>query len=114
MDESDLINAAKVLGYTFKEFAANPDKYKKKKDQVFAAIDEGRSGLPNVKRHAYKVQTPSGMIYECGKSIEKVQYIAEQEGLRVDQLDFKPELRKDVGGDFYLEILFIVKANGRP
>lgn len=108
-DLADVSKNPKKYGLpTFEEFAKNPDKYRLKKEYALDAIDKGTSLFRNVSHHVYKIKTKSGMIYDCGESLEKAQYIAKQEGFDLTELKCCPEFREGFSTRIYLEVTFEV------
>lgn len=93
---------------TFEQFAKNPNKYRLGESSMVDAIDKGTSLFSNVSHHVYKIKTKSGMLYDCGQSLEKVEMIAKQEGYRLTQLKPKPEMREGFSTRMYVEVTFEV------
>ncbi len=93
---------------TFEEFAKNPDKWRYGSNQIVNAIDRGTSLFSNVSHHTYKIKTKSGMIYDCGQSLEKAEYVARQEGYGLADLKCRPEMREGFSTKMYVEVLFEV------
>lgn len=90
---------------TFEEYKKNPAKWRARTDNAFAQIADNKQNLRNVREYRYKIQLPSGTVYNC-QSLEKVEAIAIQEGFRVEQLKVKPEVRQTATTGYYIEVTF--------
>lgn len=78
---------------SFQEFCKNPDKYRKKKDEAFNAVDQAGSTIkPLITKQTYEI-----FGYKCD-NLEKVEKIASDHGYSIDQLAFRPYLKPVPGG----------------
>lgn len=78
---------------TFKQFCANPDKWRRPADEILRSVDLGSTTLKSLRKHAYYFEA-----YPC-KSLEEVERIAAAEGVLAEQLQLKVGL--ETLGDGY-------------
>lgn len=107
-DPNDMMINPKKFGLpTFEEFKKNPSKYKLSDTHWLDVADKGQTLLKNVREHHYKIKSRTGIIYSCGSSIDKLAYIAGQEGYSLKQLKIiSAELREDFSTHIILETTY--------
>lgn len=90
---------------TFEEFSKNHEKYMGRDDDAFGQVDQGSKQLnKHVQRHVYEIEG-----YRC-KSLEEVERVAASQGIRVNELDYKPQLMPLGGGKCDILVKFVSKA----
>lgn len=100
----DLYQEALKSGFpTFEQFKKDPTCLRKIQDSLLQSMDRGQTLIDNVPTQKYFFKTRGGMKYECA-SLEKLQDIADQEGVPVGDLVIETsELRQEQGGKYSLE-----------
>lgn len=96
----------KTTGITFEMFKKNPSILRKSKEHMLEISDRGQSMFGNVKKQRYFLKLLDGRIYEA-KSLEKLQYIADCEGVDLNSCALRPELREDTSTSITLEITYL-------
>ena len=92
----------KAAGFpTFEEFCANPNKYRRNKEETFAAVDNGSKLI----RHLITSTTYEIMGYKCA-TLEEVERTAQSLGFPIDHLDAKPQAIPELGGKCRMHIVF--------
>jgi len=103
----DLLNNPARFGLpTFEEFCLNPDRYFAKETDILDCVDE--SGHILRKSNLIKGQVYELEGYRCD-SLEKVQDLATEMGIKLSELDMKPDLQKDLAGKYLIHIKFTRK-----
>jgi len=104
-DTSDLFENPHDFGMpTFEEFAANREKYMGRDDDRLTEVDRGSRSLQRVKRHIYEIEG-----YRC-KSIEEVERVALNMGIKLQELDYRPEVTQAGAGQFDVIVRFVSKS----
>lgn len=95
---------------TMEEIRSFVEALKPKRDTTFALIDQGSILLKDhVRKQKYYIEGPEGRYY-CGKSLEEVQRVAGNMGIRWEELEPFPEVIPDVAGKCDLEITMKLKT----
>lgn len=104
----DLYEDPKRFGMpTFEEFRKDPEKYKGRHDELLALADA--STTVKDLRDKLETQTYKCLGYDCGKSLEKVERIAKEEGYRIDQMDMVPRIYQESNGKIKIVTEFVLK-----
>lgn len=87
---------------TFAEFAANPEKFKGRKDEILECVQNGPDVLRNV---------TGKMYYYVGKhkveSLEKAEQVATDLGWDIATMEFKVNLEKGTAGKYETHVHFV-------
>lgn len=90
---------------TSEEFLKNPEKWLGRKDDRFAEADKGAKNLDRVtKRIIHEIEG-----YRC-KGLEEVQKIAENQGIPIEDLDYKPMVTQAGAGKYDIIVRWVSKA----
>jgi hypothetical protein len=90
---------------SFDDFCKNQDKYMGRDDDVFSETDRGCQQLGRVvKRHIYEIEG-----YRC-KTLEEVERIALDKGIKLRELDYRPQLQANTSGKLDNKVVFVSKA----
>lgn len=108
------MNPAAFGAPTFAEFAANPDKYRGRTDELFSEMDQGSLMLLDVKRQEYEVRFDGGLRTYEAKSLEMAERILKDEGYALNQIVYKPDLRKIDAGKCSILIVIEPKEGVKP
>jgi hypothetical protein len=103
--EIELTPELKKLGApTFEEFKRNREKYLGKDDDHFGRIDKGSVMLKRQEqRHIYEIEG-----HRC-KSLEEVERVANDFGVKIKELDYRPEIIPQSGHKCDILVKFIPK-----
>lgn len=89
---------------SFEEFCKNRDKYLGREDDRFAEADAGANNLKKyTQRHIYEIEG-----YRC-KTLEEVQRVANNQGIPIKSLDYRPEIIPLGGGKCDILVRFVPK-----
>ena len=89
---------------TFDEFCRNREKYMGRDDDRLREVDRGSQTMKRVKRHVYEIEG-----YRC-KSLEEVERVALNQGIKLRELDYRPEVTQAGAGQFDLIVRFVSKS----
>lgn len=90
----------------FEDFAKNPEKYLGRDDEKLGEVDRGSEMLNrHVKRHVYEFEG-----YRC-KSLEEVERVAGNQGLKLRELEYTSEVVPLSGGWCDIKVNFMSKSN---
>jgi hypothetical protein len=100
---------------SFQEFAANPEKYKGRADELFQCAEEGSSVLKNsIEKHCYYLETALGsnVFYRVDK-LETLERIVSDEGLDASRdLDMRVEMEQgSMNGKYINHVKFFRKPH---
>ena len=105
--DEDLSSNPEKYGFcSFADFRKNPDKWRPKKDQLLRSIDVGVRGetlSKNISGHRYFLEG-----YRCD-SLEKVEDLAKNMGIRTSDLTCHIVRQKDLAGKERLDIHLMSK-----
>ena len=102
----DILNNPHKYGVpTFEEFQKNPDAYRTSKTFQLDSASNGSILLNSlIKSQTYELDG-----YKC-KSLEEVEKVALNQGIRLDDLIMEPELEKDTAGKLICRVKFTTKT----
>lgn len=99
---SDIIRDPKYFGMpTFDEFAANPDKYRKRSDEMLTAMDNSSQTELRQQLKSDKYEFEGYTV----DSIEKLERILNDEGLTDDTVNWSPQVHWLADGSGKCEIV---------
>lgn len=109
----------KLKDVTFEEFAANPEvfgfpkfenwenertKFIGADDEILSSADHGSDNLRRVvHRHIYEIEG-----YRC-KNLEEVERVAQNQGINLKALDYRPQLVQAGAGKYDVIVKFVSK-----
>lgn len=99
---------------TFEEFKANPDKWRGKTDEIFDQIDAGSKKLMDLKRMEFVVEFDHGARSYKASSLEMAERILKDEGYKVSQCEYKPDLARSHDGRYYARVIIAPRADQKP
>jgi hypothetical protein len=102
---NDIYENPKSFGMpTFEEFKKNPERWTGRTDASLAEVSEG--GLEV--KSKYRKQTYEIEGYRC-KTLEEVERIALSQGIKLKELDYRPQMIPQGGGQWDILIKFVSK-----
>jgi hypothetical protein len=104
-DEVDLAKMAESVGFpTFDEYCKNPEKYLGRDDAALAEVENGSTQLNRtVQRHIYEIEG-----YKC-RNLEEVERIATSMGIKLKELDYRPQVQTNTSGGVDIKVTFVSK-----
>jgi hypothetical protein len=100
----DLKNDPKRFGLpTFEEFLRLRDRERLDAEQLYFKAFSDQPGTSNVGHLLTSIRYKC-FGYDCGKSLEQVQRVAENEGVHYSKLEFKPEMHQDSAGKYSMTV----------
>ena len=95
-------NPEKYGAPTFEDFCRNRDKYIARDDSSLADVDNGSNRLGRIaKKYIYEIEG-----YRC-KTLEEVEKVAACQGIPLKELDYRPVLIPQGGGEATMLVKFI-------
>lgn len=105
-DEFDLVEMAESCGFpSFDEYCKNVEKYTGRADAALAEVDRGSTQLNRtVQKHIYEIEG-----FKC-KTLEEVERVAESMGIKLRELDYRPQVQTNTSGGVDIKVNFVSKA----
>lgn len=105
----DLVNdPAKFGAPTFEEFLRIRDRERLDAEQLFFKAFSDQPGSSNLAACLTSIKYKC-FGYDCGKSLERVQQVAENEGVHYSKLEFRPDLEQDGAGKYSMTVQVATK-----
>lgn len=106
---NDIYDDPKAYGMpTFEEFRKNPERWTGRADAALADVSEGGTEVKN----QYRKQTYEIEGYRCG-TLEEVERIALSQGIKLKELDYRPQMIPQGGGQWDILVKFVSKPERR-
>jgi hypothetical protein len=100
----DLVKDPEKYGVpTFEEFMRLRDRERLDAEQLYFKAFSDQPGSSNIGHLITSIRYKC-FGHDCGKSLEQVQRVAENEGVHHSQLVFKPEMTQDTAGKYKLMV----------
>lgn len=89
---------------TFEEFKKNPERWTGRSDDILSSVSEGGTAV----KYLYRKQLYEIEGYRC-KSLEEVERVANSQGIKLKELDYRPQMIPQGGGHWDMLVKFVSK-----